>query len=380
MRTSKQIVAEIVERCGFLPPFFAPAQQNPQVLETLWQQTLLTYIDNPLPTLFKEKLAAYLSRYCAVPYCIICHSCTLHSLGMKASEVLNLLESPPPTQTDIDEHLRTLVEQTEHLTWQEAPDLEESLLYCSIFIALEQDASEHCRQQLRQILGSVNYQHLITFIAYIRMCHEWMVAYPEVAYGSDKRAIDHLDTLLEDEPGLVNFFHSYQERVGRDRQRHALQRVGMHIEMTNRKQAQEALDRSQTRFQKLVANLPGMVYRYLPCADGPDQFTFVNSASRELLELEPEIVIQNFSSFVQLIHPDDLRSFQESVADSSGNFLPWQWEGRIITPSGQLKWIQGSSRPEPTAEGDVWDGLLSTSPSTSRQRWRYINLPSTLRA
>ncbi len=359
MRTSKQIVAEIEERCGFLPPFFAPAQQNPQVLETLWQQTLLTYIDNPLPTLFKEKLAAYLSRYCAAPYCIICHSCTLHSLGMKASEVLNLLESPPPTQTDIDEYLRTLVEQTDRLTWQEAnPDLEQSLLYCSIFIALEQDASEHCRQQLRQILGAMNYQHLVTFIAYIRTYHEWMVAYPEVAYGADKRAIDHLDTLLEDEPGLVNFFHNYQERVGRECQRHAVQRVGMHIEITNRKQAQEALDRSQTRFQKLVANLPGMVYCYLPCADGPDQFTFVNSASRELLELEPEIVLQNLSSFVELIHPDDLRSFQESVATSSQNFLPWQWEGRIITPSGQLKWIQGSSRPEPTAEGDVWDGLL----------------------
>ena len=80
MRTSKQIKAEIVEKFGFVPPFFYPAEQTPQVLENLWQQTRLAYVNNPLPALFKEKLSAYLSRYCAVPYCMICHSCTLRPL------------------------------------------------------------------------------------------------------------------------------------------------------------------------------------------------------------------------------------------------------------------------------------------------------------
>lgn len=134
--------------------------------------------------------------------------------------------------------------------------------------------------------------------------------------------------------------------------------LGVHIDISDRKVAQEALDQNQTKFQRLVANMPGMVYCYLPCADGSDQFTFVNSASRSLLELEPEIILQNANSFLELIHGDDLASFQESVAAAARNFLPWQWEGRIITPSGRIKWIQGTSRPEPTQSGDVWDGLL----------------------
>lgn len=137
-----------------------------------------------------------------------------------------------------------------------------------------------------------------------------------------------------------------------------LEWVGTHRDVTDRKQAQEVLHQSQTRFQRLVENMPGMVYSFLPCNQGSDQFTFVSSAARELLELEPEMVLQDANSFVKLIHPDDLPSFQASVATSAQNFLIWQWEGRIITPSGQLKWIQGSSRPERTAEGDVWDGLL----------------------
>jgi len=130
-------------------------------------------------------------------------------------------------------------------------------------------------------------------------------------------------------------------------------------EALHREQAtRAALHHSQTRFEALVANVPGMVYRYSPCSEGSHRFTFVNSRSRELLELEPETILQDANAFLQLIHPDDLPSFQTSVAHSVQNFLPWNWSGRIITPSGQLKWIQGTSRAVRTVEGDVWDGLL----------------------
>ncbi|MDZ8225967.1 PAS domain S-box protein [Nostoc sp. ChiVER01] len=119
-----------------------------------------------------------------------------------------------------------------------------------------------------------------------------------------------------------------------------------------------ALHHSQMQFEALVANVPGMVYCYLPCTDGPHRFTFVNSGSRELLELEPETILQDANSFVKLIYSEDLASFETSVAQAVENLLPWCWEGRIVTPSGKLKWVQGSSRAVQTAEGYVWDGLL----------------------
>lgn len=216
-RSSRQIVAEIEALLGFLPSFFIPTLQNPALLENLWQQTLFAYINNPLPALLKEKLSAYLSYYYAIGYATICHSCTLYSLGMKASEVLDLITSPPPTQADINRCLTKMIKQTECLkTWQEPnPVLEECLLDCSIFIALE-PAPEYCSQQLCQILGGDNYQYLVALIAYIKACHEWMKNYPEVAYEADKRAIDYLDRLLQDEPGLVECFYNYQKRVRRE--------------------------------------------------------------------------------------------------------------------------------------------------------------------
>ncbi|MBD2022816.1 PAS domain S-box protein, partial [Leptolyngbya sp. FACHB-711] len=95
-----------------------------------------------------------------------------------------------------------------------------------------------------------------------------------------------------------------------------------------------------------------------PKADGSEAFTYVSSGSRELLELEPINVIQDADCFWNLIHPDELPSLRESVAIAINNRLPWQWEGRLITPSGRLKWFQGKSRPEQTEDGMVWDGLL----------------------
>ncbi len=252
MRTSEEIKVEIEEKFGFFPPFFGPAQANPQVLENLWQQTMNAYVNNPLSPLFKEKLSAYLSRYCAVPYCLICHSCSLHSLGMKAREVLELLESPHPTEEDIDEYLRVLTLTPGMLTGWPEPNsaLEESLLYCSIFISLEHDQAEYCRQELRRILGPSTYAHLVTFIAYIKTCHIWMEAHPEIEYEADKRVQDNLAALLEDEPGLANFFQNYTQRVRRE-----LQSRGEYLaEITERKRTEEAL-RQRTERERLVVEI-----------------------------------------------------------------------------------------------------------------------------
>ncbi|MDF5717077.1 MAG: ATP-binding protein [Rhizonema sp. NSF051] len=122
--------------------------------------------------------------------------------------------------------------------------------------------------------------------------------------------------------------------------------------------AQQALQKSQAQMQSLLANMPGMVYRYIFFADGLDRFTFVNSGCCDLFEVEPSAVLQDTGVIWNQIHPDDRSSFQASVATAVENSLPWDWQGRIITPSGKLKWIQGKSSALRTADGDFWDGWL----------------------
>ncbi len=223
----EQLQTDIQNTFGFIPPFFAPAIHTPQVFENLWQQTLSAYVHNPLPVLFKEKLSAYLSRFCAVPYCMICHSCSLYELGTEAQEILALLESPPAIESTIHDHLRSLSAQPAELkNWSElTPDLEASLLACATYIAMESENIEPVRTQLRRVLGETHYHFLIVFIAYIKTCHIWMEAHPEVSYLDDRRFQNHFENLVNDQPELLDFFDTYWQRVKHEQQTWAEQQA-----------------------------------------------------------------------------------------------------------------------------------------------------------
>jgi PAS domain S-box-containing protein len=110
---------------------------------------------------------------------------------------------------------------------------------------------------------------------------------------------------------------------------------------------------------KLTVNLPGIIFQVLQQQDGSVFVLYVSSGCKYLYELEPEVVQADFKVLYKLIHPQDIKTFTESIAVCSTNITPWYWEGRIITPSGKLKWIQGNSQPELQPNGDIlWNGLV----------------------
>lgn len=132
-----------------------------------------------------------------------------------------------------------------------------------------------------------------------------------------------------------------------------------------RDRSSSALIRSEARFQKLAANVPGIIYQFLLQPDGSISFPFVSSSCQEVYEVGPEEIQENASFVLEAIHRSDRASFQESIVQSAQTLQPWNWEGRITTPSGKLKWIQGAARPErlqsaiaPGNQETLWDGLL----------------------
>jgi hypothetical protein len=61
---------EVAARFGLVPNFFRSAPDAPYVIRELWAFAKSAYFDNPMPTLLKERLFVYLSRFCEVRYCI----------------------------------------------------------------------------------------------------------------------------------------------------------------------------------------------------------------------------------------------------------------------------------------------------------------------
>ena len=98
---------EVTSRFGLVPNFFVSTPDAPEVVERLWGFAVSAYFDNPIPSLFKERLFVYLSRFCEVRYCIIRHCAFLlgygHSAGdpqapvQTVDQVIRLLARPTPT-------------------------------------------------------------------------------------------------------------------------------------------------------------------------------------------------------------------------------------------------------------------------------------------
>ena len=65
---------QVGKRFRLVPNFFVSAPDAPEIIERLWGFAAAAYLDNPIPTLFKERLFVFLSRFCPVHYCIVRHS------------------------------------------------------------------------------------------------------------------------------------------------------------------------------------------------------------------------------------------------------------------------------------------------------------------
>ncbi len=144
----------------------------------------------------------------------------------------------------------------------------------------------------------------------------------------------------------------------RDLQENPLYFISQIQDITARKEAQQALQKSQARFQKLAANVPGAIYEVVFRQDKSVEYEYMSAACLEIYELEPKQVMKNAQLIYDCIHPDDRENFYAAARRSSQTLEPFAREWRIVTPSGKIKWLQGTSRPERRENGDiVWHGV-----------------------
>jgi PAS domain S-box-containing protein len=160
--------------------------------------------------------------------------------------------------------------------------------------------------------------------------------------------------------GLIGFDDCHTERQWSTDEETALQMMAVSLGgAIARQQTEAALRESEARLKQITANVPGMIYQFVLKPDGTRQVLFASSGSQELLEISPSSIQNDFSLISSLCHPDDRLGFEQAVAASAATLQPWNWEGRIVTYSGQLKWVQGFARPEQVADGSLlWDGIL----------------------
>jgi PAS domain S-box-containing protein len=137
------------------------------------------------------------------------------------------------------------------------------------------------------------------------------------------------------------------------------QYLAIRFDITQRKEAERELQASEAKYQRLVVNVPGVIYQFLLHHDGSNEFPYISERSREILEITPEEVYANPNILWKFIHPYDLASVIEKTQVCSQTLQPFIQEWRMMLPSGKVKWIQAIARPEKLNNGDIiYDGVL----------------------
>jgi two-component sensor histidine kinase len=187
---------DVAARFGLVPNFFRSAPDAPLVVRELWQFAKSAYLDTPVPTLFKERLFVYLSRFCEIRYCITRHCGFLLGLGraagdpdapvMTIAQVVRLLQRPIPSDEDIAAAIGRLEAVVEPIDWP-SPETsyDEDLLTSATVLFLQPARAERAKRALRIALGGEKFELLVGFLTFIRSAHYWTLMHPELDIEGD---------------------------------------------------------------------------------------------------------------------------------------------------------------------------------------------------
>ncbi len=188
---------EIAKRFGILPNFFRLASSDPAIAANLWGFAQFAYLDNPLPSLFKERLFVYLSRFCEIRYCIARHVGFLAGLGYPAGDpscppqsieiILPLLRRPLPVGQGMLPHFAVCAGLDSPLFSFPEPDSpgEQALFACATHVFLQSPDAPRAHEALQRVLGPLNLERLNLVLAFVRTAHYWTKLHPELALEDD---------------------------------------------------------------------------------------------------------------------------------------------------------------------------------------------------
>lgn len=135
--------------------------------------------------------------------------------------------------------------------------------------------------------------------------------------------------------------------------------VGISHDITEQFRAQQALRESEARFERLMLNVPGMVYQLMQTPDGAYQFLYVSEASHHIYGVSPAQALQNAELLLDAVFDEEKAEFRAGVAHSARDLTDCQMEFSIVRPDGERRFIRSQSRPVKREDGSiVWDGVV----------------------
>lgn len=113
------------------------------------------------------------------------------------------------------------------------------------------------------------------------------------------------------------------------------------------------------RIEAITANVPALVFQLQQDTDGSLKSLFTSKAVKAVCSEPDPDSDRPWLPCISNLHPDDCKSFFDAMSVSARKQTHWNWEGRVIVPPGDIKWINLRAVPRTMKDGaTLWDGII----------------------
>jgi PAS domain S-box-containing protein len=147
---------------------------------------------------------------------------------------------------------------------------------------------------------------------------------------------------MRDRSGRWVWVYSCGQVIEHDASGRPTRMIGMALDVTERKRAEEALRESERLLHSILGQLPGLAYRCL--VDDHWTALFAAGQFRPTAGIDAEDLVAGRVHYGDILHPDDIGYCVQTVAEALARRAPFENEHRIFDRAGRVKWILSRGR------------------------------------
>ncbi len=123
---------------------------------------------------------------------------------------------------------------------------------------------------------------------------------------------------------------------------------------------------------QIIGKLQAAVFEYTLFPNGNRDFTYFSPYCETIFETDSKTLLSGIHPIESYVHEEDRSAFVKDFQRWLTHAEAFQWEGRVVTPTGKCKWVEAIGTPTRMEDGRVvWVGLFTDQ--THQKEMERIN-------